>query len=575
MQDLLSRVQIPDFDADSYFSQYTSNTSQLPNLAVSVSGGGWRALMNGAGALTAFDNRTSNATAQGHLGGILQSATYLTGLSGGSWLVGSIFMNNFSTVPNLQYGGNVWQFQNSILEGPPSGGIQLFDTVSYYTDLEDQVSGKDDAGFDISITDYWARALSFQLINAPDGGPAYTWSSIALSDDFQNGQTPMPIIIADERQPGEILIPGNTTIFEMNPFEFGSFDAKVFGFVPMANLGTNFTDGKVANTSECVVGFDNSGFLMGTSSTLFNQILFYANDTALPSFLQSLITKAANVVGALNNDISQWKPNPFYGWNEGSNPNARETTLNLVDGGENLENIPLHPVIQPERNVDIVLAVDSSADVTGWPNGTSLVATYQRSLNATTANGTSFPSIPDQNTFVNLGLNNRPTFFGCNASNTSSPTPIVVYLPNSPYTADSNVSTFQLSYNQSQRNEFILNGYNVATMANSSGDPDWAICLSCAILSRSFDRTQTTVPNACTTCFDRYCWNGTTNSTTPSTYEPPMRYSNNAFNASSTSTSSSSSSSSSSTNTSAAVHGSDLSLVVGLFGVLAALILNV
>ena len=218
LQDFLSRVQLPDFDADSYFSQYTSNTSQLPNLAVSVSGGGWRALMNGAGALTAFDNRTSNATAQGHLGGLLQSATYLTGLSGGSWLVGSIFMNNFSTVPDLQYGGDVWQFQNSILEGPPSGGIQLFDTVGYYTDLEEQVSGKDDAGFDISITDYWARALSFQLINAPDGGPAYTWSSIALADDFQNGQTPMPIIIADERQPGEILIPGNTTIFEMNPF---------------------------------------------------------------------------------------------------------------------------------------------------------------------------------------------------------------------------------------------------------------------------------------------------------------------------------------------------------------------
>lgn len=36
------------------------------------------------------------------------------------------------------------------------------------------------------------------------------------------------------------------------------------------------------------------------------------------------------------------------------------------------------------------------------------------------------------------------------------------------------------------------------------------------MLSRSFYKTGTNVPSACTTCFSRYCWNGTTNSTTPS-----------------------------------------------------------
>merc|ERR1711881_741069 len=67
------------------------------------------------------------------------------------------------------------------------------------------------------------------------------------------------------------------------------------------------------------------------------------------------------------------------------------------------------------------------------------------------ANGTAFPSIPAQNTFGNLGLNNRPTFFGCNSSNTSSTTPLIVYLPNSPYTYHSNVSTFQLEYTKEQQ----------------------------------------------------------------------------------------------------------------------------
>jgi hypothetical protein len=40
-------------------------------------------------------------------------------------------------------------------------------------------------------------------VNATEGGPAYTWSSIASTHDFVNGNMPMPIIIALERAPGE------------------------------------------------------------------------------------------------------------------------------------------------------------------------------------------------------------------------------------------------------------------------------------------------------------------------------------------------------------------------------------
>lgn len=138
----------------------------------------------------------------------------------------------------------------------------------------------------------------------------------------------------------------------------------------------------------------------------------------------------------------------------------------MVDGGEDLQNLPLHPLIQPERGVDVVFAVDSSADTLeengdlNWPNGTALVATYQRSL-LPIANGTSFPQIPDVNTFVNLGLNNRPTWFGCNLDDTESPAPLIVYLPNAPYAYMSNVSTFQMVYSTLERDSIIQNGYDV------------------------------------------------------------------------------------------------------------------
>jgi lysophospholipase len=113
--------------------------------------------MNGAGAIKAFDSRTENSTADGQLGGLLQSATYLAGLSGGGWLVGSIYLNNFTTISSLQttQDGAVWQFQNSIFEGPDEGGIQVLDSAGYYRDLYDDVNDKEDAGFETSITDYW------------------------------------------------------------------------------------------------------------------------------------------------------------------------------------------------------------------------------------------------------------------------------------------------------------------------------------------------------------------------------------------------------------------------------------
>lgn len=57
--------------------------------------------------------------------------------------------------------------------GPDTGGLQILSTADYYKNLFDTVTAKDDAGFDVSLTDYWGRALSFQLVNATDGGPGW------------------------------------------------------------------------------------------------------------------------------------------------------------------------------------------------------------------------------------------------------------------------------------------------------------------------------------------------------------------------------------------------------------------
>ncbi|GJN74897.1 lysophospholipase 1 [Purpureocillium lilacinum] len=524
LQSLLGRFNISGFDATTYINTIVdeikagNKSALLPRVAVAVSGGGYRALMNGAGALAAFDNRTTNSTGQGQLGGLLQATTYLSGLSGGSWLVGSLYVQNFTTVESIisstsGFLSTLWQFGDSILQGP--AGLR---PGQYYNALYQTVNDKVDAGFNTTITDYWGRALSYQLVNASDGGPAYTFSSIANDTDFARALAPMPLIVALERAPGQLQVPANATVFEFNPWEMGSYDAGAAAFAPLKYVASNFSKGSIPRQGECIAGLDNAGFVMGTSSSLFNQaFLQIGKASGVPDLLTGVLNRTLANIGENNADIASW-PNPFYNYNPGNNINAEADLLTLVDGGEALENIPIHPLLLEDRYVDAIFAVDGSADtMTYWPNGTAMVATFNKSISGFSPNTSSaFPPVPDQNTFVNLGLNSRPTFFGCD--NTS--TPLIVYLPNTPYTTFSNVSTFDLSYNDTQRDQIVQNGYNVATMGNGSIDSNWTQCVGCAILSRSFTRTGTTVPSKCVDCFAKYCWNGTTNSTEPSVFQP-------------------------------------------------------
>ena len=378
---------------------------------------------------------------------------------------------------------------------------------------------------DHSILFSRGRALSFQLLNGPNGGINYTFSSISMDPSFQQGQYPMPLIVSDDRYAHETVVGSNSTVYEFNPWEFGTWDPTIYGFAPLEYIGSNFSNGIIPENEGCVRGLDNAGFIMGTSSTLFNEPFIVANSSNIPGPLKTPILSVLGDIGSDMDDVSIWTANPFRGYNNASNPNRDEWALNLVDGGEDLQNIPLQPLIQPHRAVDVIFAIDSSADTGGWPDGASLVQTYERSLNASgIGNHTAFPAIPDTATFINNGLNKRPTFFGCDSHNTSSITPLIVYLPNAPYSSlAANTSTFQDTYSSSTRDAVIQNGYNVVTMGNNSIDPTWTSCVGCAILSRSFERTGTAVPHTCSQCFTNFCWNGSLNTSIENpVYQPTL-----------------------------------------------------
>lgn len=515
LKTFLINANMSDFDVDNFFD----GLNRSINIGLAFSGGGYRAMLVGAGELAALDNRTTNSTKSG-LGGLLQASTYLVGLSGGNWLVGSVIMNNWTSIQDIVDHNQIWDLSNSIAN---YGGLNVVKTVKFYTDINDDLDEKRDAGFDVSFTDTWGRALSHQFFTGlEDKGAALTWSGMTEFDAFKDHTMPYPIVVANGRTPGTFIISGNSTIFEFSPYEMGSWDPSLYQFTQVKYLGTQTQNGKVSNNT-CIGGYDNAGLVMGTSSSLFNQFILQINTTSISSTLTSIIETILGKVSKDENDIAIYKPNPFANTTDfaASEAIVKNDTLYLVDGGEDLQNIPLYPLIQPERNVDVIFAFDNSADTNqNWPNGTSMIASHNRQF-LPQGNGTIFPYVPDADSFRNLNLTSRPTFFGCDARNLSSlltngnsskytvyDSPLIVYTANRPFSYYSNVTTFTLKYSNTERNSIIKNGYEIASRLNNTLDPEWQACVGCAIIRRQQERANIEQSDQCKRCFERYCWNG-------------------------------------------------------------------
>lgn len=490
-------------DVDAFIDSLNSSI----NIGLAFSGGGYRAMLAGAGELLALDNRTRGAFEQG-LGGLLQSTTYLVGLSGGNWLTGTISYNNFTSVQGILDGDLIWDLSEAIYN---PGGINIFKTALTFDSMADDIQAKEDAGFNASITDIWTRALLRQFFNDSQHGAALTILTLRDAQVFQNGEMPFPIQVADGRYPGSRVIADNLTVFEFNPFEMGSWDPYLNAFTDIKYLGTNVTNGIANSLNQCVAGFDNAGFVMGTSLSLFNQFLLRLNLTGISGPLLKIAQSILHKLDNADNDIADYTPNPFYQTKYGTSKLlASSEHLYLVDGGEDLQNVPLAPLIQEKRELDVVFAFDNSADTDyNWPNGSSLVATYERQFGV--ANGLAFPYVPDAETFRQGNLTAKPAFFGCDASNLThlaSIPPLVVYIANRPYSYMSNTSTFKMTYDHNEKYSMIQNGFEVSSRLNLTVDPEWKACVSCAIIRRSQERLGQQQSDQCKRCFQLYCWDG-------------------------------------------------------------------
>ncbi|KZS95656.1 lysophospholipase [Sistotremastrum niveocremeum HHB9708] len=555
-QTYLSNVQASSNSSNStlpsYVSSILTNTSSLPKVGIALSGGGYRAAIFGAGVLNALDGRNSSSVKVG-TGGLLQSASYIAGLSGGSWLLTSFIQADFPTIQELAFGPSNptsdgfggWNAQLDVTEPGSNAG----EDFSFIEGLVAEISPKLAKGFPLTVTDIWGAALARHFVNgttasnffsnSSDHGATITFSQIANVSTFVNHQQPFPFIVTDSRLPADTniadangsFVPFTNNLYEINVFEFGSWDPSLASFAPTQFMGTT-------NTSVCVTGFDRASYVEGASSDLFNE--FNATLTALlDSSIGPLITIINSTFGPhqplpISLDAAA-VPNPFKGVNSGSFGASPQDFLTLVDGGEDGQVIPIQPLLIPERGLDIVIAVDAANDENGFVDGTSIIATANRS--AIYPSTYPLPPIPKSNvTFVNKNLVLHPTFFGCTnftASNGTTgisvgdtSTPLLIYIGNGGPPANgaaplTNTSTFQTTYNASQLQGFLDQTFQIATQgfpsSNSSSngstsgegvDPEWAACLACAVVDRARERSGVERDGVCSGCFERYCWDG-------------------------------------------------------------------
>ncbi|KZO93396.1 FabD/lysophospholipase-like protein [Calocera viscosa TUFC12733] len=511
------------FNVTEYVRLIKGDLDNVPVVSLALSGGGDVAAFTGIGIVQAFDSRYPPALSQ-RTGGLLQSLTYFAGLSGGSWPVVSYSVSSFPTSSALI---TAWDPEiDPYYRGDNASAINDYEEVIF-----EQIGEKAEAGFPVSLADYLGRALSSETIPGPGYGVNVTWSGVASLPAFKNFSIPFPIVenvVVDPNSPSYagVLIPqANSTIIEATPFEWGAWQGDRIGFTPTKYLGTILAGGSPVNTSTCVTGFDNAGFILASASNAWN--LWYLNDIsngtegnfakrslsissdkaeehalskrASFAFPISTIEGLAGVFNqSFNLTLGEILTAPYFNpWLGVGGDNA--TFLQLVDGSEAGQTIPLAGIMQPARKPDLIIAYDASQETAyGWQNGTNLIDSYTWAVQ----HGIPFPKIPTAVTILNRNYSTRPTFFGC----AHKDVPVVLYLSNAPYSTYTNFSFIEDALPPQQVQEVLLNSFNIVSQGNGTLNSDFPECLGCAVIQRSIERLGWNTTAQCQACFSKYCW---------------------------------------------------------------------
>ncbi|XP_053732056.1 cytosolic phospholipase A2 delta [Synchiropus splendidus] len=350
-----------------------ADPDELPTIAVVGSGGGSRAMTCLLGHLKALQDI-----------GLLDAVSYITGVSGSTWAMASLYQDALWSQKNLpdQISLIKKQMTKSFM------GLFSPEKLYYY---REELAAKRDSGFHVSIIDMAALMLE----NLVFGN-----KTISLLSEQQmsvnEGQNPYPIYTAINVRDGPET---EAEWCEFTPYEVGI--PKYGAFVQTENFGSQFFLGHIVKklpeirlpyllgmfssvisvnltqlwkrltgydpTWSPWVGPDISNIEVDTETPALDTVGIQPMSdigSMLTNFLKNrpAVAEAFNYLRGLflHKDYSKHKH--FQAWKE-THPDAfpnhmtpHDPTLHLVDAGHDI-NIGCIPVLRPERNVDLILSL--------------------------------------------------------------------------------------------------------------------------------------------------------------------------------------------------------------------------
>ena len=315
--------------------------------------------------------------------GVLNTATYVSGLSGSSWALAPWILSNQQSVDLFAE-----QFISKVTVDDRDSELKEALKKTFATNSKRDllrfmktIIAKKLYSQSVALVDYFGFTVSNPLLRGYHGKRFFQHKLSDLQQFIDRGAFPLPIFVCNERP-----VDG-ATWFEFTPYEFGSQNYQTN--VPIWSFGRTFKRGRSIDTDpeqslSYILGICGSGFAYNFIAAIPEIVDKFSS--WLPSLLklkkfriiQKLLTKLWKIkrettTGQYLSKLERYKfgaariANPSY--KLAGSPYAHNKKLHLSDGGQVVFTVDGHrvithgfasvPLLNPQRAVDIIIMCDS------------------------------------------------------------------------------------------------------------------------------------------------------------------------------------------------------------------------
>ena len=301
----------------------------VPRIAVCLSGGGMRAATCSLGLLEGLNNM-----------GLLDAIIWAAALSGSTWLISHY----------CHYNKPFKEYCNLFLDVATS--MDSFSTGAVKELLGSRLYNE----YGITLVDCYGAYLAHKFLrNIQSATERQRVHFSDLKTQLNQDCSIIPLCTAVEITNSK----HNPVWFSFTPFEVGSEELGLY--VPTWAFGRKFFNGSSTNdVPEKTLGYFMGlwgSALSGTLKQMFEHVLTQNKlNKSLYNFLKKILNETIGPVRFAPIKVC----NPFYGIEESFYKNL--SNLNFVDAGYHF-NLPLPPLLYPERAVDVIIILDVSKNV--------------------------------------------------------------------------------------------------------------------------------------------------------------------------------------------------------------------